>query len=47
MEPLAPYGGAGVLWLPDNTPESRKHALETVYVGKQPAPKQRKKPRSK
>lgn len=39
---MEPYGGAGVLWLPDNTPESRAHALETVYVGK-PAPKRKRK----
>jgi hypothetical protein len=31
MELLAPWGGAGVLWLPANTPESRAHALEVVY----------------
>lgn len=40
-EPLAPWGGAGVLWLPDNTPESRANACKTVYEGK-PATKRRK-----
>jgi hypothetical protein len=45
MESLAPWGGAGVLWLPANTPESKAHALETVYVGEQPPPKRRKKVR--
>jgi hypothetical protein len=40
---MEPYGGAGVLWLPADTPESKAHALETVYVQPQPKRKKRRK----
>lgn len=40
---MEPYGGAGVLWLPANTPESKAHALEVVYA----APVKRKKRKGK
>ena len=39
---MEPFGGAGVLWLPMNTDESRAHALETVYRGKDSQAKKRK-----
>lgn len=45
-ENLAPWGGAGVLWLPMNTPESRAHALETVYRGPDKPKRKRKKVRT-